>query len=154
MKALSVMIGDIFTTGADAIVIPVNCRGVMGAGLARDIRLRWPDTVAPYQKACRDGQLRPGQVFTHQRREPPRYVIHFPTKDHWRQPSDMTLIHTGLQSLVHEVRARGIRSIAIPALGCGLGQLEWGAVYPAIVAAMEPLMDVTTLIYWPHSVTP
>jgi O-acetyl-ADP-ribose deacetylase (regulator of RNase III) len=61
-------------------------------------------------------------------RASPRYVINFPTKRHWRDRSRMEDVDAGLRALVAVVRERGIRSIAMPALGCGLGGLRWGEV--------------------------
>lgn len=81
----------------------------------------------------------------------PRFVVNFPTKEHWRSPSKMAYVDEGLVALVAEVRARGIRSIAIPALGAGLGGLAWDDVRPRIEAAMAALVDVDVRLYPPQS---
>lgn len=80
----------------------------------------------------------------------PRFVVNFPTKEHWRSPSKMAYVDDGLVALVAEVRARGIRSIAIPALGAGLGGLAWDDVRPRIEAAMAALVEVDVQLYPPH----
>jgi O-acetyl-ADP-ribose deacetylase (regulator of RNase III) len=79
----------------------------------------------------------------------PRYIINFPTKRHWRENSRMDDLEAGLAALVEEVRDRGIGSIAIPALGCGLGGLDWAEVRPRIEAAFTSMPDVDVHLYEP-----
>jgi O-acetyl-ADP-ribose deacetylase (regulator of RNase III) len=80
---------------------------------------------------------------------PPRYIINFPTKRHWRSPSRLEDVEAGLQALVGEIKTRGIRSIAIPPLGCGNGGLDWKDVRPLIEQALAPLQDVDIRLYSP-----
>lgn len=89
-------------------------------------------------------------VFEQVGPHPPRYLINFPTKRHWREPSRIENIGSGLQALVQVIQEHAIRSIAIPPLGCGLGGLDWQAVKPLIVAAPATLADVRVLTYEPH----
>ena len=124
---------DLFTSQAEALINPVNCVGVMGRGLALAFSRRYPEILAPYRAACRTGGLRPGRVMIHKlaQRQPgdPVYVVHFPTKRHWRDASRIEDIAVGLTDLAARCGgAAGIRSIAVPALGCGLGGLPWAAV--------------------------
>ena len=79
----------------------------------------------------------------------PRYIINFPTKDHWRSNSKLEYIDSGLVALADEIRNRDIKSIAIPPLGCGLGGLEWTQVRPRIEAALQEFTDVHILLYEP-----
>jgi O-acetyl-ADP-ribose deacetylase (regulator of RNase III) len=83
----------------------------------------------------------------------PRFVINFPTKRHWKDKSKLADIEAGLLALVQEVRAHGIRRIALPALGCGNGGLDWSEVRPRIEAAFAALPEVDVLLY-PPSVLP
>ncbi len=123
--------GSIFDSRANALVNPVNCRGVMGKGLALAFAKRWPEIVPPYRRACTHGLLRPGQVFSIDvDAHPPRYVICVPTKDHWRDASKAEDIIAGLRALVVEARDLHLDSLAVPALGCGLGGLDWALVRP------------------------
>lgn len=90
-------------------------------------------------------------VFETGQLTPPRYIINFPTKRHWRGKSRVEDIEAGLKALVAEIRARRIRSIAIPPLGSGLGGLDWMTeVRPLIDAALRPLDDVQVIVYEPH----
>jgi O-acetyl-ADP-ribose deacetylase (regulator of RNase III) len=80
----------------------------------------------------------------------PKFIINFPTKRHWRGKSRMEDIESGLAALVREIRARNIRSIAIPALGSGLGGLEWGDVRPRVFEALRD-MDAHVIVFEPDS---
>jgi len=129
--------GDIFSQPADAIVNPVNCVGVMGRGLALQFRRRYPDAFIAYRHACAERRVRPGRVFIFDTgRDRPRWIVHFPTKRHWRDRSAIADIEAGLLDLAAAVTRHGIRSIAIPPLGCGLGGLDWPAVRPLVAACL------------------
>jgi len=80
----------------------------------------------------------------------PRYIINFPTKRHWRGQSRIEDIEAGLKALVGEIQRRGIRSIAIPPLGCGNGGLDWRDVKPRIVRALRDVPDVRVLVFAPQ----
>lgn len=143
--------GDIFEADATALVNPVNCVGVMGRGLALQFKRAWPENFEAYALACRRGELRPGRLFVFELGclTPPRYIINFPTKRYWRDPSHMGDIESGLSSLAEEVRVRGIPSIAIPALGAGLGGLAWVDVRGRIEHAFENLPEVSVTVFEP-----
>lgn len=143
--------GDILSADAEALVNTVNCVGVMGRGIALQFKKVFPDNFKRYKVICDRKELRPGKMFVHDLNtwHNPRYVINFPTKRHWKGKSRMEDIEAGLQALVEEVRQRGIRSIAIPPLGCGLGGLNWPDVRAKIEAAFKDLEDVQVLLYEP-----
>ena len=141
--------GDLFSANTEAVVNSVNCVGVMGRGIALQFKRAFPDNFAAYAAACKRGEVRPGSMFivpTGQLTNP-RYIVNFPTKRHWRGKSRQEDIEAGLAALVPEVRARGIRSIAIPPLGCNLGGLAWPVVRARMQAALEPLDDVAVVIF-------
>jgi O-acetyl-ADP-ribose deacetylase (regulator of RNase III) len=130
--------GDIFKQNVSAIVNPVNCVGVMGAGLALAFKQRHPDMFTEYQRVCAAGQLRPGQIHTWEV-VPGRWIVNLPTKDHWRDPSRREYVLAGLQALVAFARDQKLGSIAMPALGCGLGGLKLAEVEPLIAAAADQM---------------
>jgi O-acetyl-ADP-ribose deacetylase (regulator of RNase III) len=143
--------GDILKADVEALVNTVNCVGVMGRGIALQFWRAFPDNSAAYVAACKRGDVKPGRMFvfdtghlTH-----PRYIINFPTKRHWRGKSRLADIETGLNALVNEVQRLGIRSIAVPPLGCGLGGLDWLDVRPRIEDALGVLSDVQVIVYEP-----
>ena len=143
--------GDIFTETAEALVNTVNCVGVMGRGIALQFKRAFPDNFKAYAARCKRNQVRPGQVFVFETGTivPPRYIINFPSKRHWRGKSRIEDIESGLESLVQEIRSRGIRSIAIPPLGSGLGGLDWWSVRTRMEAALGALEEVEIVIFEP-----
>ena len=142
--------GDILAEEVEALVNTVNCVGVMGRGIALQFKRAFPKNFAAYAARCKHGDMRPGRVFVFETDElTHRYIINFPTKRHWRGKSRIADIESGLQSLVEEIRARNIRSIAIPPLGSGLGGLDWPAVRDRIRAALEKLDDVKIVVFEP-----
>jgi O-acetyl-ADP-ribose deacetylase (regulator of RNase III) len=143
--------GDSLEADAEALVNSVNCVGVMGRGIALQFREAFPDNYKQYKLACDQEMLKPGIMLVHDtgRLTNPRYIINFPTKRHWKGNSRIEDITAGLPALVEEVRRRGIRSIAIPPLGCGLGGLDWAEVRPLIARAFSALPDVHVLVYEP-----
>jgi O-acetyl-ADP-ribose deacetylase (regulator of RNase III) len=138
---------DIFEQEAEAIINPVNCEGVMGKGLALEFKKRYPDTCRAYKHS----NIQIGQMFIYPLLPDAKfsYIINFPTKDKWREPSKLEYIEKGLIDLVAQVKRLGIKSLAIPPLGCGLGGLNWYDVKPLIEQAFLELNDVDFFIYEP-----
>src|SRR5437763_1772698 len=101
--------GDLLAADAEALVNTVNCVGVMGKGIALQFKQRFPDVYRQYRNACRRGEVRPGHVHVVPtgRPDPPRYVINFPTKRHWRGKSRLDDIRAGLEDLVRVAHDRG-----------------------------------------------
>jgi O-acetyl-ADP-ribose deacetylase (regulator of RNase III) len=143
--------GDLLQADADALVNPVNTVGVMGKGLALQFKQAFPENYAAYAAACRRGEVQPGRMFITDTNTlaGPRCLINFPTKRDWRAKSRMEDISSGLLALVAEVRERGLRSLAIPPLGCGNGGLDWEKVRPLIESAFASLPDVQVLLFPP-----
>jgi O-acetyl-ADP-ribose deacetylase (regulator of RNase III) len=136
----------------DALVNAVNTAGVMGKGLALQFRRAYPAMVDAYRRAAEAGELRVAQmhVWPAGPAPGPRCVINVPAKAHWRSPSRISDIEAGLADLAGVVRVLGIRSIAVPALGCGNGGLAWIQVEPRIRAALSSLGDVRVVLYPPR----
>ncbi len=146
--------GDILAEDAEALVNTVNCVGVMGRGIATQFKKVFPENFRAYAEACKHGKVHPGRMFvfetgglTH-----PRFIVNFPTKRHWRAHSRIENIEAGLADLARVVRERGIRSIAVPPLGSGLGGLNWHEVRPRIEAALRGFSDLDTVIFEPDGV--
>ncbi len=144
--------GDILKAPAEALVNTVNCVGIMGRGIALQFRKAFPENYKAYKAACDLESVQPGRMLVHDlsRLIYPRFIINFPTKRHWKGKSRIQDIEAGLPALVEEIRRRGIRSIAVPPLGCGLGGLDWAEVRPRIEAALRVLPDVRVLLYEPR----
>lgn len=144
--------GNIINADTEALINTVNCVGIMGKGIALQFKKAFPeDYFTHYQKACRNKELRPGKVSVWQTGSfiNPRYIINFPTKDHWKEKSRYEYIESGLKALLKEIQRLGIRSIAIPPLGSGLGGLDWRKVRAMIENAFAGLPKIEVLIYEP-----
>lgn len=147
--------GDILRAEADALVNTVNCVGIMGRGIALQFRNAFPANFAMYKTACDRGLVQPGQMLICESGQiEPRYIVNFPTKRHWRGKSRMADIEAGLDDLVAQVQRLGIRSIALPPLGCGLGGLDWNEVRPRIEAALQRIPEVRAIVYEPSDSLP
>lgn len=136
----------------DSFVNPVNCVGIMGKGLAAQVLRAFPAASDSYIRACRQGKVQLGKIYAVHRAAEwnPHVIFHFPTKVHWRDDSTLMGIAAGLASLVTEVHVHNVRSIAIPALGCGNGHLAWKDVRPMIEAAFQPVPRVEVRLYVPE----
>ena len=144
--------GNILAEDAEALVNTVNCVGVMGRGIALQFKNAFPDNFKAYVAACRCGTVRPGHMFVFETGTltNPRYIINFPTKRHWRGNSRLEDIKAGLADLTRQIRERGIRSIAVPPLGSGLGGLEWSVVRKDIEAVLGDLSDLDAVVFEPN----
>lgn len=145
--------GDLLQSPAEALVNAVNCVGIMGKGLALQFRNRFPKMFADYAEACDGERIVIGRMHTFDRGHDfnqGRWIINFPTKRHWREPSRLEFIESGLRDLVVTVERLEIRSLAVPALGCGLGGLRWEEVEPRIESAFAALANVQVLLYPPQ----
>jgi O-acetyl-ADP-ribose deacetylase (regulator of RNase III) len=146
--------GDILRADTEAIVNTVNCVGSMGLGIAAQFKHEYPKNFKAYEAACKRKEIVPGRMFVFETGQltNPRFIVNFPTKRHWRNASRVEDIESGLRALVDEVKRRGIKSIAIPPLGCGLGGLDWNDVRPLIECAFEALPEVRTVVFEPNGV--
>lgn len=125
---------DLFQSKAQVWVNPVNCVGVMGAGVAKKFASKFPDVLNYYRHVCNvQKSMQPGFIITMRHdAPPPSWVVCLATKDHWKNPSKLTWIADGLDNLASWCKEEQISSLAIPAIGCGLGGLDWSVVRPMI----------------------
>jgi O-acetyl-ADP-ribose deacetylase (regulator of RNase III) len=148
---LEEVFGDLLTANCEALVNAVNTVGMMSQGVSLTFKQKYPDNFDAYRRACDAGELTPGRMFIFDRApHKPRWIINFPTKQHWSDPSRVENIHAGLLDLVEQIRVRGIRSVAVPALGCGMGGLSWPEVRPMIADAFYNSTDVHVMLYPPR----
>jgi O-acetyl-ADP-ribose deacetylase (regulator of RNase III) len=142
--------GNLLEAPADALVNAVNTVGVMGKGIALMFKLRFDENYRRYVAACKTGQVRTGLMFVTEVNElvGPRWIVNFPTKQHWRAPSRMDWIVDGLQDLRRFIVDNNVRSIAVPALGAGNGGLDWPAVRQQIERTLGDL-DADVMVYEP-----
>ena len=143
--------GNLLDSKADALVNTVNTVGVMGKGIALMFKDAFPDNYRAYRAASKRGEIKLGQMFVTQSSKIDRHqwIINFPTKAHWRQPSRIEWIEAGLVDLKRVIRDSGIKSVALPPLGSGNGGLDWQIVRPRIEEALADLADVDVYVFEP-----
>jgi O-acetyl-ADP-ribose deacetylase (regulator of RNase III) len=166
--------GDIFESGCQALVNPVNLQGIMGAGVAKAFKAKFPTNYKLYREACK-GYPQLGTIYS--TKELPWYedkkhfttgtlccvrdvltcrlfstpvtIVNFPTKSAWKLPSEFTYLRDGLLTLRDLLNEGKIASIAIPALGCGKGGLPWDKVKQLITLMLQDVDNVTIKVYEP-----
>lgn len=158
--------GDMFFSNMQTLTVSVNTVGIMGKGLASRAKYQFPDVYVVYQDACRSKRLQMGKPYLYKREsfvdeeladEPSsltspnstKWFLLFATKKHWRENSDIAGIEQGLQWIRGNYKTLGIESLAVPALGCGLGGLDWKDVGPLICQYLVTL-DIPVAIYLPR----
>ena len=119
-----IITGNIFTTNCDVIVNTVNCVGVMGAGIALECRLRYPDMYVKYKSLCKRNLIEVGKLWLYKSDE--KWILNFPTKRDWKFPSKAEFIHKGLQKFIEVYEQKDIQSIAFPMLGADKGGIKVG----------------------------
>ena len=143
--------GNILDAEAEALVNTVNTVGVMGKGIALMFKEAFPENFKDYEAACKRNELKVGKMFVTERRSfvGPKWIINFPTKEHWRGNSKIEWVDAGLEDLKAVIAEKNIKSIAVPPLGSGNGGLDWQQVRPRIEAALSSLKDVRVIVYEP-----
>ena len=138
---LMLVSGNIFDFPSNFLVNPVNCTGVMGAGLAKQFKERYPKMFKEYKELCMLGKLRPGKLHWY---VPKRHgdegpvIINFPTKDKWQHKSEMSYIVEGLKAMVDIIdKLEKAVNVSIPALGCGLGGLSFTEVHDVLIEGLK-----------------
>lgn len=143
--------GNLFESTARALVNTVNTVGVMGKGIALQFREAFPENYRIYRNVCLKKELNVGQMLVVTDSNSligTKTIINFPTKTHWRLPSEYSYIERGLKSLRQEIIDRKIDSIAVPPLGSHNGGLDWNQVKPMVESALSDL-DCDVYIYEP-----
>ena len=143
--------GNLLDAEVEALVNTVNTVGIMGKGIALMFKERFPNNFREYAAACKAGEVRLGEMFVTENRKlfGPRWIVNFPTKDHWRSRTRLEWIEQGMEDLVRVIEDRRIGSIAVPPLGCGNGGLNWRDVKPVIESALAEVDGLVAIIYEP-----
>lgn len=145
--------GDFFDYDADIRINTVNCVGVMGAGVALAFKNKYPEMFKEYVKICKSGELKPGKPVSWSNEDmfsAGITIINFPTKDHWRRPSEYEYVENGLKWLANYLLDKKDKVVTLPALGCGHGGLKWEEVKVLIHTYLEK-SPAKILIFEPSS---
>lgn len=141
-------VGNIFDSKMQTLVNPVNTFGAMGKGLALQFKKRYPEYYEAYRRACTRRVFQIEKCFVYNFEDRDQKIYSFPTKSHWCRPSRWEWIDAGLQHLAENLERYGITGLAVPALGCGEGGLEWDVVQDLLYKYCEP-MPIDVEIYQP-----
>lgn len=144
-------VDNILNSHAQCLVNTVNCEGFMGKGIAYQFKKQFPNNNKEYVSACKMGRVTIGRILFFDEIDAKKVIANFPTKNKWRESSQYSYIKSGLIDLKRGVIERGIKSIAIPPLGCGNGGLDWSIVKGLIKDVLKDLrMDI--LLYEPSNI--
>lgn len=143
--------GNLLDANVDALVNTVNTVGVMGKGIALMFKERFPKNMLEYVKACKLNEVVIGKMFITETNEliSPRWIVNFPTKQHWRNPSELSWVKEGLIDLRKFILSNNVKSIAIPPLGAGNGGLNWEEVKPLIEKTLSDIEGCNIVIFEP-----
>jgi O-acetyl-ADP-ribose deacetylase (regulator of RNase III) len=158
--------GDMFFSGMQTLTVSVNLQGIMGKGLASRAKYQFPDVYVYYQDCCRSKRLTAKKPCIYKREasldqeladlttplETPnavKWFLLFATKRRWRDDSRLDDIEAGLAWFRDHFQSEGVRSIALPALGCGLGGLGWADVGPLMCKYLHGI-GIDVAIYLPR----
>lgn len=149
LNNISYIKGDIFNSQCDCLVNPVNTVGVSGRGLALEFKKRYPSMFELYKSQCQSGKFKIGLVLFYKLKTGDKKTICvFPTKEHWRHPSNRSYIEGGLKAFINYYQSLEIKSVAFPKLGCGLGGLNWEyEVRPLMEKYLGSCADLRVEIY-------
>jgi O-acetyl-ADP-ribose deacetylase (regulator of RNase III)/uncharacterized protein YwgA len=150
MSNVRILEGDLLKSNMHALVNTVNTVGVMGKGVALAFKKRYPDMYQDYVRRCERGEVHLGEPYVY--RAGDHLIVNFPTKEHWRSVSRLQDIVDGLDYLERHYKEWQIKSLAVPPLGCGNGQLEWRVVGPILLRHLKRL-DIPVELYAPHGST-
>jgi O-acetyl-ADP-ribose deacetylase (regulator of RNase III) len=141
--------GDILAANTEALVNAVNCAGTVGHGIAQRFRKAFPENFRVYEAACQRHEVKLGRMLVHDTGQlaNPRWIINFPIRRDARRKSRLADIESGLATLATEIIGLGIRSIALPPLGCGRDGLDWDEVRPRIEKTLGSLPDLHALVF-------
>lgn len=145
---------DIFRTEpvVDIMVNPVNTVGVMGAGLAKEFKDRYPDMFTRYKELCAEDKIQVGVIHIWDVPNTQKTIINLPTKVHYGDASDVSYVRKGLMSLRRYLEKPGNehRTVAMPMLGCGLGRLDQEQVKPLFKECLGDLPNVVLVTQRPE----
>ena len=159
--------GDIFFSELQTLTVTVNLQEVMGKGLALRAREQFPDVYVEYEKACRAKKITTERPYIYKReasvvdeltdlkphrvniKNPMKWFLLFATKRHWRQNSRIEDIENGLKWLQNNCKEEGVQSLAMSALGCALGGLNWADVAPLMCGYLDKI-SIPVEIYLPR----
>lgn len=146
--------GNLFESSSEALVNTVNTVGVMGKGIALQFKKLFPSNYRLYIEFCHADKFKIGQILLsrdHNTLTGEKIILNFPTKEHWRSPSQYEFIEAGLIELRKILIKEKIKSVSLPPLGSGNGGLQWQKVKILIESHLSDLEECQIVVYEPNS---
>lgn len=140
--------GSILNSSCDTIVNPINCVGVMGKGLALELKNKFPNMFERYVNLCKNNLIEIGKLWLYCDVESDKKILNFPTKKHWKEDSKYEYIELGMEKFVLTYKDKGIKNIAFPMIGCGNGNLDKEKVLSIITKHLFKCDDIIVEIYF------
>ena len=137
---------NIFDSQCQTIVNTVNCVGVMGKGLALEMKKRYPNMFDKYKDYCNKGLIDIGKLWLYKHSDD-KWILNFPTKKHWKNNSEYEYIEEGMKKFVETYQEKGITTIAFPMLGCNNGGLEKDVVIQIMTKYLIKCNNLIVEIY-------
>lgn len=125
MGFLTLRQGDLFFSGALAVGHGVNIRGFMGAGIAKEFRVRYPSMYEEYRALCLNGDLHAGEMFAWQNPKNGHWVYNLASQDEPGPYARLEWLGSSVRAMVEHASGHKISTVALPRIGCGIGGLEW-----------------------------
>jgi len=144
--------GNFFNSKAQVLICPVGCKGVMDLGIANLFKKKYPNCFEPYRTLCFQNKLRVGKVpwkkFDEFRY--PEYILYFPIKKYFEEVPKLDYIKVGINQVLSFCMTYRIKSVAVPALGCEFGGLDWEKdIKPLFRSSLQSSPDTDFLCYGP-----
>ena len=139
--------GDIFNSFAQTLVNPVNTKGIMGGGLALAFKEKYPKMFEQYKIDCENKDIVVGKLHWYYNTSDDKIILNFPTKNHWKEKSKIEYIEKGLEYFIKYYKEIGIKSVAFPKLGCGLGGLDWDNLVKPLMEKFLSKIEIEVFIY-------
>lgn len=136
-----------FKSSAQTLINTINCVGAMGKGIALEFKKRYPAMYDRYRQLCKDGLIQTGKLWLY-KADDGKWILNFPTKQHWRNSSKVEYIEQGLDKFVKTYKEKGIISIAFPMLGCSNGGLDKNEILPIMQKYLEQCDGLEVEIYF------
>lgn len=147
--SIKIIQGNLFNSTCQTLVNTINCVGVMGAGIALEFRLRYPEMYTRYVEICQQDLIDIGKLWLYKSDQ--RWILNFPTKRHWKKPSRLEFLELGLQKFVDTYKEKEISSIAFPLLGTQNGGIPQNQSLEMMQKYLEQCeLPIEIYIYTPN----
>ncbi len=135
-RLVKVLQGDITRVEADAIVNPANSLMIMGGGVAGAIKRVGGSIIE--EEAMKHAPVPVGKaISTTAGRLKARYVIHAPTMERPAMRIPVENVYKATRATLIEAERLGIESIALPAMGAGVGGVSYSDAFKTMLEAIR-----------------